>query len=227
VIGVPGRATHTVIEQADNVVQVARDLAGLMVQVNTPDPHALRRHLAAVHDAIGVPLVVQDYPLVSGVRISQADLARVVDDLGEAVAGIKSEAPPTPPAIATLTGKVSVPVFGGLGGVGLIDELAAGAAGAMTGFSFPEALVATVDAFRAGGVDRARTVFAPWLPLVNFEAQAGISLAVRKEALRARGLMLEAGVRAPAAPFPDSLHPMLDSHLRAAQALLADSLQVA
>jgi 4-hydroxy-tetrahydrodipicolinate synthase len=227
VVGVPGKATHTVIEQADNATSVTEEIAGLMVQVNTGDPHALLRHLTAVHDATGLPLVVQDYPLVTGVKIDQRNLARVVNDLGEAVVGIKSEAPPTPPAIATLTAAVSVPVFGGLGGVGLLDELAAGAAGAMTGFSFPEALVQCVQAFADGGLEAAREVYAPWLPLANFESQAGISLAVRKEVLRSRGLMLEAGVRAPALPFPDSLHSTLDSHVADAERRLAAQLQVA
>jgi len=226
VIGVPGRATHTVIEQIDNITAVARDLAGVMVQVNTADPVALHRHLSGVHGAVGVPLVVQDYPLVSGVRINQGDLARVVADLGDAVSGVKSEAPPTPSAIATLTKVVDVPVFGGLGGVGLLDELAAGSAGAMTGFSFPEALVATVRAFATEGLDRAREIYAPWLPLVNFEAQAGISLAVRKELLRARGLFIESDVRAPAASFPDNLSPLVDAHLKAAEAQLRDLIAV-
>ena len=65
------------------------------------------------------------------------------------VAAVKAEAPPTPPAIAVLTSRLDVPVFGGLGGIGLLDELVAGAAGAMTGFSFPEGLHACVPAFRS------------------------------------------------------------------------------
>ena len=56
------------------------------------------------------------------------------------VAAVKAEAPPTPAAIGELTQHTDMPVFGGLGGVGLIDELAMGAAGAMTGFSHPEGL---------------------------------------------------------------------------------------
>ena len=60
------------------------------------------------------------------------------------VTAVKAEAPPTPVAVAELTARCTVPVFGGLGGVGLLDELAVGAAGAMTGFSFPEGLLACV-----------------------------------------------------------------------------------
>jgi 4-hydroxy-tetrahydrodipicolinate synthase len=135
------------------------------------------------------------------------------------VAAVKAEAPPTPPAIAALTSRLTVPVFGGLGGIGLLDELAAGSAGAMTGFSFPEGLLACVSAFRSGGYEAAREAFLPYLPLVNFEQQVRIALAVRKEALRRRGLIAEAAVRAPAAAFPTSLSQQLDRHLAAVPTL--------
>jgi 4-hydroxy-tetrahydrodipicolinate synthase len=46
-----------------------------------------------------------------------------------------------------------------------------------------------------------------------------IALAVRKEALRRRGLIVEASVRAPAASFPASLSAQLDRHLAAVPAL--------
>lgn len=221
VVGVSGKSTHTVIEQADTATGVTSDIAGLMVQLNTADPHALLRHLVAVHDATGLPLVLQDYPLISGVSVPTRVLIHIIRELGDRVAAVKSEAPPTPLAIAALTAATEVPVFGGLGGVGLLDELAAGAAGAMTGFSYPEALVQTVQAFAKGGLPAAREAFIPWLPLANFEAMAGISLATRKEVLRARGLMLESGVRAPARGFPDVLHEILDAHVADANARLA------
>lgn len=222
VVGLPGLATRVVLEQAQAVLGAAGDgVAGLMVQVNTPNPVALAEHLRAVHDETGVGVVVQDYPVASGVRVDQAELARVVADNADVVVAVKSEAPPTPPAVATLSSAApDVPVFGGLGGVGLLDELMAGSAGAMTGFSYPEALVATVRAYERGGYPAAREVFAPWLPLVNFEAQAGIGLAIRKECLRRRGLFLESGVRPPAPGLPESLHPLLSAHLAAAERLL-------
>ena len=223
VVGLAGQATRVAIEQGQAAVDAAEGagrVAGLMVQVTSANPVTLSKHLRAVHDETGVGIVVQDYPLVTRVRIDQLDLAKVVADNEDIVVAVKSESPPTAPAIATVTAVTSVPVFGGLGGVGLLDELVCGAAGAMTGFSYPEALVATVRAYDEGGLDAARSVFAPWLPLVNFEAQPGISLAIRKECLRARGLLLDSSVRAPAPGFPDALHPLAQAHLAAADRLL-------
>jgi Dihydrodipicolinate synthase/N-acetylneuraminate lyase len=223
VVGLPGLATRVAVEQGQAAVRAAgAGLAGLMVQVNTADPAALGAHLRTVAAETGVGIVVQDYPLVSGVRIDQADLARCVADNADIVVAVKSESPPTAPAIATLTAGLDVPVFGGLGGVGLLDELACGASGAMTGFSYPEALVATVRAFEQGGFEAARAVFSPWLPLVNFEAQPRVSLAVRKECLRARGFFTDARVRPPAPGFPEALRPLVAAHLAAADALLGE-----
>jgi 4-hydroxy-tetrahydrodipicolinate synthase len=108
-----------------------------------------------------------------------------------------------------------VPVYGGLGGVGLLDELAAGAAGAMTGFSHPEGLQAALTAWADGGFQAAREAFAPWLPLVNFEAQPGVGLALRKDVLRRRGIISEATVRPPAPKLPPALADLIDAHLEA------------
>lgn len=221
VVGLTGQSTAPVVEQAVVVAEEAADaLAGLMVQVNGTDPEALARHLRAVHEATGAGIVVQDYPVVSGVRIAPERLAEAVAACPFVVA-VKAEAPPTPVAVAKLASPGGPPVFGGLGGLGLIDELAAGASGAMTGFSYPEGLRAAVDAFDRGGFDAARRAFSPWLPLVTFEAQAGIGLAIRKEILRRRGLIAESGIRSPGAPLPAELLDLLEHHVTTAAEVAA------
>lgn len=217
VVGLTALATAPAVEEARAVLDVAGDrAAALMVQVNSPDPAVVTDHLGRVAAATGRPIVVQDYPVASGVTIPVAALRRVVAALAQdgTVAAVKAEAPPTPPAIAALA-DLGVPVFGGLGGIGLLDELACGSAGAMTGFSFPEALQECVSAFRAGGYPKAREVYAPYLPLVTFEQQARIALAIRKECLVARGLIEHGAVRPPAATLPSALTPLLRDHLDA------------
>jgi 4-hydroxy-tetrahydrodipicolinate synthase len=179
VVGLPARSTAQAVEQGLGAAAAAGDaLAGLMVQVNGSDPATLARHLTAVHTATGAGIVVQDYPIATGVHITSAELIEAVAQCPFVVA-IKSEAPPTCPAVAELTAGTTVPVFGGLGGVGLLDELAAGAAGAMTGFSHPEGLLDALRGWDEGGMRAARAAFQRWLPLVNFEAQARVELAIR------------------------------------------------
>lgn len=220
VLGVSGRSTSVVVEQGTAALEAAvgagaeRDDLALMVQVNTAAEDALVHHLDEVHRETGAGIVLQDYPASSGVHIPAATLTRVVGRCPYLVA-VKAEAPPTPPAIAEVVAGTDVPVFGGLGGVGLVDELACGAAGAMTGFSAPEGLRATIDAHRSGGFTAARAAWAPWLPLANFEAQQGIALSVRKTLMHRRGVLDHPGVRPPARQLPDSLGPVLEQHLAA------------
>ncbi|WGW11250.1 dihydrodipicolinate synthase family protein [Saxibacter everestensis] len=213
VVGISARSTAPAVEQARLAVEAAgQNLAGLMVQINGARPQLLAQHFSAIFEATGVGIVAQDYPLVSGVHITSD---QILDTLRRCpfIVAVKSEAPPTAAAIAHLTGGTQVPIFGGLGGVGLLDELAAGAAGAMTGFSRPEALLAAIEGWNAGGMAAAHEAFARWLPLANFEAQPGIGLALRKEAFRRRGIFEEADVRPPMPKMPASLGPILQQHL--------------
>lgn len=218
VLGVSGRSTAVAVEQGRAALESAasagaeRGSLHLMVQVSSTDVGSVAAHLAAVHEETGAGIVLQDYPAASGVQVPPAVVLEIVDRSPFVVA-IKAEAPPTPPAIGTLTGSSDVPVFGGLGGVGLVDELAMGAAGAMTGFSHPEGLRATLDAYSAGGFAAAREAWARWLPLANFEAQQGIALAVRKMLMYRRGVIDHPAVRPPARPMPEQLMPLLEQHL--------------
>jgi 4-hydroxy-tetrahydrodipicolinate synthase len=215
IAGLSALRTSPAIEQGRTVIDAAGgQVRALMVQLHSPSVKLLVSHLTAIHEACGVGIVAQDYPVASGVHVA----ANVVADVVRAcpfVVAVKAEAPPTSLAIARLTAQLNVPVFGGLGGVGLIDELAAGAAGAMTGFSRPEALLEVIRAYDDGGVAAAHRVYAKWLPLANFEAQPGIALALRKEAMRRRGILTEAAVRDPAPAFPPELDDILSAHLSA------------
>ena len=214
VLGLSARTTAVAVDQAQSCLEAAqRPPRALMVQVNSPRADVLVEHLTAIHEATGVPVVVQDYPAASGVAVAADVLVDVVRACGSFVAAVKAESAPTPSAIAALTAAVATPVYGGLGGVGLIDELACGAAGAMTGMSHPEGLRAAIDAYDTGGFAAAHRAWAPWLPLANFEGQLRIGLAIRKEVLRRRGVLATGRVRPPAATLPPPLVPLLEQHL--------------
>lgn len=205
VVGATSLGTAPVIEEVRLAQAVVGDrLAGAMVQVNSADAETLSRHLKAINEATGAGIVVQDYPATSGVSITADALIAAVKPL-DFVVGVKAEAPPTTVAVAALSAALDVPIFGGLGGIGLLDELAVGSAGAMTGFSYPEGLIACIDAWKQGGYEAAREAFLPYIPLVTFEQQAKVALAIRKECLRQRGLIMESVVRPPAASMPEAL----------------------
>jgi 4-hydroxy-tetrahydrodipicolinate synthase len=213
VLGLSEREPDAVVAQARRLLDaVPRPPIALMAQIGDANPAVAAASLRRLYEETGVGILVQDYPVVSGVTVSDEQVVAIVTAC-PFVVGVKSETPPTSVAVAHLAPTLDVPVFGGLGGVGLLDELAAGSAGAMTGFSHPAALAAVLRAHRAGGFDAARDVWAPWLPLANFEGQLRVGLAIRKELLRRRGVIACSRVRRPAWPLPATLVPLLDKHL--------------
>ena len=68
----------------------------------------------------------------------------------------------------------------------------------MTGFAFTEILSAIYRRHAAGDAGRAQAIFYRYLPLIAYEAQAQVGLALRKELLRRRGAIASAAVRHPA-----------------------------
>jgi len=166
----------------------------------------------ALAGQIGIPIVVQDYPPISGFAMEPALLVRIAREVPSART-IKLEEPPTPfkaARILSAAGDLRIDILGGLGGVFLLEELLAGAAGAMTGFAYPEVLVKVVSLFKAGQVDEAAETFYRFVPLMRFEFQEGIGQAIRKEVLRRRGALADASTRAPGPVLDDRTREALD-----------------
>ena len=173
---------------------------------------AVVRHFSTLAAAVDIEIVVQDYPPISGYAMEPALLARIAREIPRART-IKLEDPPTPFKTSRILDQadgLDLRIFGGLGGVFLLEELLAGATGAMTGFAFPEILVRIVKLFRGGDVDGAADVFYRAVPLMRFEFQEGIGMAIRKEVLRRRGALASAATRAPAAGLDATTRAALD-----------------
>lgn len=169
-------------------------------------------HYSKLASAVEIEIVVQDYPPISGFAMEPSLLARIAREIPRA-RNIKLEDPPTPLKAARILDEsqgIKVSIMGGLGGVYLLEELIAGAAGAMTGFAYPEMLVEIVKHFKAGEVDRAANEFYRYVPLMRFEFQEGIGMAIRKEVLRRRGALTDASIRAPGAVLDASTRAALD-----------------
>ena len=183
----------------------ARSIGAAAVMVSPPrmpklNSNAVVAHYKALADAVDLPIVVQDYPPITGFAMEAALLARIAKEI-PAARTIKLEDPPTPFKTARIleaSAGTPVQIFGGLGGVFLLEELISGATGAMTGFAFPEILVKIMTHWHAGEHDAAADVFYRAVPLMRFEFQEGIGMAIRKEVLRRRGVLASAATRAPA-----------------------------
>lgn len=80
----------------------------------------------------------------------------------------------------------------------------------MTGFAYPEMLVEVVRLFRSGHHTQAVDTFYRYVPLMRFEFQQGIGMAIRKEIWRRRGALAEGVVRSPAALLDAATMASLD-----------------
>jgi 4-hydroxy-tetrahydrodipicolinate synthase len=198
----------------------ARDAGATGVMVSPPrmaklNSEAVVAHFKNLAAAVELPIVVQDYPPISGFTMEPALLARIAREVPSART-IKLEDPPTPlktSRILAASGDAKVNILGGLGGVFLFEELLAGAAGVMTGFAVPEILVRVVRLYRDGQADAAADCFYRFVSLMRFEFQEGIGMAIRKEMLRRRGAMTGASIRAPGAALDAKTREALDYQL--------------
>ena len=159
---------------------------------------ALYSHIA---DSIDGPIVVQDFPPVNDVFMSPQVMGQIAESIPNA-RYLKLEDPPLMQkidAIRQVTDKFEI--FGGLGGMFLLEELNRGASGTMTGFAFTEILVAVYDAFKAGRRGDAEAIFDKYLPLIRYENQPLINLTIRKAFLHRRGAIANATPRPPFNPI--------------------------
>jgi 4-hydroxy-tetrahydrodipicolinate synthase len=69
----------------------------------------------------------------------------------------------------------------------------------MTGVAYPEMLVSVCAKFFAGDRAGAEDIYDAFLPIVRYENQPGVGLAIRKEILRRRGVIKTARLRTPGA----------------------------
>lgn len=217
VAGTTAEGTRTCIAYSAH----AREAGATAVMVSPPrmpklNSEVVVRHYQALAEAVDIEIVVQDYPPISGFAMEPSLLARIAKEIPRART-IKLEDPPTPfktSRILQACGDTQVQIFGGLGGVFLLEELMAGATGAMTGFAYPEILVKIVSLYRAGDVDAAADVFYRSVPLMRFEFQEGIGMAIRKEVLHRRGALASPATRAPGAALDQTTRDALERVLK-------------
>jgi 4-hydroxy-tetrahydrodipicolinate synthase len=142
----------------------------------------------------GVPWVLQDYPLTLTVVMTAEVICRIVTDNPSCIM-LKHEDWPGLDKLSKLrrlqqAGKMRpISILTGNGGLFLDFELERGADGAMTGYAFPDMLVETVRLSKEGRREEAHDLFDAHLPLIRYEQQKDIGLAVRKYVLKRRGIL--------------------------------------
>lgn len=193
--------------------------AGVMIA----PPPALRtddqivNYFAQAVAAIGsdIPFVLQDYPLALTVVMTPKVIRQIVMDNPSCVM-LKHEDWPGLEKISALRafqrdGSLRpLSILCGNGGLFLDFEMERGADGAMTGYAFPDMLVDAVKLAQAGNRDAAHDLFDAHLPLIRYEQQQGIGLAVRKYVLQKRGAIAHDTQRIPGSSLSAAARAEID-----------------
>jgi 2-keto-3-deoxy-L-arabinonate dehydratase len=176
------------------------------------DADGLLFYYDAVSKAVNIPIMVQDAPLMTGVAMPAALLARMAREI-EHVQYAKVEGPPTAPKVSAVTKAGGIVVFGGLNGNFFIEEYHRGARGMMPGSDMIGYFVEIWKALEAGDDAAAWRVFTRILPLIRFELQPGLGVCAMKNNLKAAGVIRSAFVRHPTGQLDETAHQEL-AHLR-------------
>ena len=185
VVGVSNADLRALAALANDAM--AAGAAGVMVAPASglAGDDALIAYMASVVAALdpGTPLVYQDYPQATGVTLTVEAFHHMVDAFASLVM-LKHEDCPGLTKLARIraeaarAGRRRVSVLVGNNAIYYPQEMARGADGAMTGFSYPEMLVEVYERFVSGDAEGAEDVFDLYLPLLRYEAQPGTGLAV-------------------------------------------------
>lgn len=197
----------------------AQGIMAMPPHILHPDAEGCYAYYRALSEAVQVPICVQNYFGPIGTPMSPALLARMVRELAH-VEYIKEETLPEPRQIsATITaaGAACKGVFGGQGGIYMLDEHRRGAAGNMPACQITDVHVALWNMLVAKDWDAARNLFNRMLPLLNFERMHGV--AAYKEVLYRRGIFATTTSRVPGAMLDDDDRTELDTILRDVESL--------
>ncbi len=216
VVGVSSPGFAAMKALSDNAMDLGA--AGVMVappgSLKTDDQIISYYHNTA--ETLGAaPWVLQDFPLVTNVVIPTKVILKIVEDCPTCVM-LKHEDWPGLEKISALRaasegGARRISILCGNGGLYLLEEMIRGADGAMTGFAYPEMMAQVVEAYTAGQLDHARDIFDAYMPMVRYEAQPGLGLAIRKYTLAQRGVIAHDVLRKPGNILSDATKKEVDA----------------
>ncbi len=195
VVGLDG-TTAVAVDRARRAA--AAGAAGLMV---LPPKQAAGReglvgHFGAIADAVGLPMLVQDSPQVTGVQLDVPTLVAVRDAVPLAGA-VKCEIPGAGPKASAIhdAGLELVAGWGGLDYLGQVDR---GAVGCFPGCDLGPAMKAIDAAVRGGDRDAAGALYRRILPYLSLaSASLELLLLTAKRHLRRSGVFSSEVLRAP------------------------------
>ena len=195
-VGVTGASTEAAVEFTRHAATL--DVAAVMTMVPYvqhffgPSTQFVREHTHRVAD-IGVPVIMQNARV--GFPLAATSLAEVVQDV-PGVRYVKEESTPPTQGISEVIkvlGDSIDGVFGGIGGVYLVNELERGAIGTMPSPAFVDRIVGAYKRYEADGAEAAQAELDVMGSL--FTREILYNVAFHKEVLHRRGVIAGTAVR--------------------------------
>lgn len=221
VVGVGTTGTREAVELARHAESVGADgILSVSPFYWKVGEEALFRHFATVAEAVEIPTLIYNFPMLTGIDISPTLVGRLAAEYPNIV-GIKDTVKEYIHTVNVLRkAKESRPDFTVL--VGFEDQilpaLLAGADGAICGLSniTPELFVGLVRAFEGGDLAKATELHRRILPLMAIYTLSDPGLGAAKLAMKKLGIPLSPTVRGPALPAPPDSEEAIEATLGAA-----------
>jgi 4-hydroxy-tetrahydrodipicolinate synthase len=215
IVSITDHATEVAVKSAlEAVADGANALNILPPYLLGPSRRAILDHLAAILEAVDLPVIIQIVPGLTGTNLD-AESIRGLAAAHPSLRMVKVESTPPGRMIADLAGgDPPLPALVGYAGVQLPDALRRGVVGVQPGCSFTELYLAVWRAWEAGEHDQALDVHRRLLPYISYWMQ-NVELIVQAEKtiLARRGIIHSDRCRAPGWTLDREERVMIDHFL--------------
>ena len=219
VIGVGASGTKEAVELARHAEGVGAD--GVIVVPPfywKVGEEALFKHFTAVAESVDIPVLLYNFPMLTGIDLSVRLIARVASEYPN-VTGLKDTVTEYSHIVSVLREvKPLRPDFSVLAGFEdqILPGLLAGSDGAISGLSniAPELFVDLVRSAKEGDLQKAAELHRRVLSLMALGACSDPPIAALKLAMKKLGVPISPTVRGPALPVPEEAHEKVEGVLR-------------
>ena len=225
-IGVGASGTREAIELSRHAQSVGADA----VLVVSPfywkvGEQALFKHFATVAEAVEIPVLIYNLPMLTGIDLSPSLIARIAAECPN-VTGLKDTVTEYFHTVSVLREVKGVrPDFSVLSGWEdlILPSLLAGADGSICAFAnvAPELFVGLVQTAKDGDLQKAAELHQRVLTLVTLGAYSDPPISAIKLAMNKLGVPISPAVRGPALPVPEEAQKKVEGVLREAGLLTA------
>jgi len=201
-VGIRTLATNTAIYQARQAEELGA-ASVFVAPLNIQDDEVLFEFYSKITKSVNVPVVIHDYPIAFNTVLSSSLIARLNKEGG--INFLKLEDYPSGKKLSKIRKMTQgeLKILGGLGGQYYLEELQRGSEGIMTGFSYVEVLIKIYEKFINGNIEEAEKTFDHYMPLIRYDAQFKLGMAIRKYIYYKRGIIASNAVRHPAPVLDD------------------------